>query len=131
MSDPSLPVQKAMVGAMRDAGVAGGRVYDEPPDPVTFPYVTLGETQVLPDKADCIDGSEIFPVVDVWSRATGFPETKTVVSQVLAALDDQTGITVDGFQLVIFEFQDVRYLRDPDGLTRHGVVTFHGRLQPL
>ena len=131
MSDPSLPVQKAMVGAMRAADVAGGRIYDQVPDaPVTFPYVTLGDCQVMPDKADCIDGSIVFPQVDVWSRSVGYPETKQIVTDVLAALDDQA-LVVDGYELTVFEFHEVRYLRDPDGITRHGVMTFHGLLQPI
>jgi len=131
MSDPSLQVQKAIVEALRNASVAGGRIYDEAPENATFPYVTMGECQVLPDKADCIDGAEIFPQIDVWSRATGYPETKTIVSEVLAALDDNAALPVDGYLVVVFEFMEVRYLRDPDGITRHGAVTFHGLLQPL
>jgi hypothetical protein len=134
MSDPSLEVQKAIVGALRNAAppVAGGRIYDQVPDAPVFPYVTVGDCQVLPDKADCIDGSQIFPQVDVWTRSTGYPETKTIASQVLAALDDQTDeLVVDGYLLVVFEFHEVRYVRDPDGITRHGIMTFHGLLQPL
>jgi hypothetical protein len=131
VSDPSLALQKAMVGAMRNMvpPVSGGRIYDQVPAQPVFPYVTVGDVQVLPDKADCIDGSETFPQVDVWTRSTGYPETKQIATDVLAALDDQP-LDVDGFNLVVFEFTEVRYLRDPDGLTRHGVLTFHGLLQP-
>ena len=68
--------------------------------------------------------------VDVWSRATGYPETKQIVTDVLAALDDQA-LVVDGYELTVFEFHEIRYLRDPDGITRHGVMTFHGLLQPI
>jgi hypothetical protein len=133
MSDPSLEVQKAIVGALRGAvpPVAGGRIYDQVPDaPVTFPYITIGDCQVMPDKADCIDGSIVYPQIDVWTRTTGYPETKQITSAVLAALDDQQ-LTVDGYHLVVFEFQDIRYLRDPDGITRHGVIMFHGLLNPI
>jgi Protein of unknown function (DUF3168) len=130
MSDPSLPVQKAMVGAMTAASIAGGRIYDQAPTAAQFPYVTVGDCQVVPDKADCIDGAEIFPQVDVWSRATGFPETKQIAAQVLAALDDKP-LVVDGYHLTVFEFVDVRYVRDPDGITRHGILNFHGLLHPL
>ena len=130
MSDPSLEVQKAIVGALRGANVAGGRIYDQVPEAPAFPYVTIGDCQVMPDKADCIDGSIVYPQVDVWTRTTGYPETKQIASAVLAALDDQQ-LTVDGYHLVVFEFQDIRYMRDPDGITRHGVLMFHGLLQPI
>lgn len=134
MSDPSLEVQKAIVGALRGAvpPVAEGRIYDEVPPSAVFPYVTVGDCQVLPDKADCIDGSIVFPQVDVWTRTTGYPETKRIASEVLAALDDRTDtLVVDGYHLVVFQFEEVRYLRDPDGITRHGIMTFHGLLQPI
>jgi hypothetical protein len=127
VSDPSLPLQKAMVTAMTAAGVT---VYDQVPPGAAFPYVTVGDCQVIPDKADCIDGAEVFPQVDVWSRTTGYPETKRIASDVLAALDDKP-LAVDGYQLVVFEFVDVRYVRDPDGITRHGILNFHGLLQPV
>ena len=127
MSDPSLPLQKAMVTAMTAAGVTA---YDQVPPGAAFPYVTVGDCQVLPDKADCIDGSEVFPQVDVWSRTTGYPETKRIATQVLAALDDAP-LAVDGYHLVLFEFVELRFVRDPDGITRHGILNFHGLLQPI
>ena len=47
MSDPSLPLQKAMVGALVNfsPSVCDGRVYDEVPPAPTFPYVWLGDCQ--------------------------------------------------------------------------------------
>lgn len=133
MSDPSLELQGALVAALKATGalpaVAGGRVYDQAPTNAVFPYLTLGDCQVLPDKAGCIDGAEVYPQIDVWSRAVGYPETKTITKAVLAALDDQA-IVVAGFNVVVFQVQSVQYLRDPDGLTRHAAITFHGILTP-
>ena len=134
MSDPSLEVQKAIVGALRSAvpPVAEGRIYDEVPAGAVFPYVTVGDCQVMPDKADCIDGSIVYPQVDVWTRTTGYPETKRLASDVLAALDDRTDtLVVDGYRLVVFEFPgDPLFARS----RRHHQarrLTFHGLLQPL
>src|SRR6266540_3637692 len=124
MSDPSLELQAAIVVALRAAPIADGRIYDAVPTNAIFPYVSLGDCQVIPDKADCIDGVEVYPQVDVWSRSVGYPETKAITKAVLTALDDQP-LTVADFNLVVFEVQDVRYLRDPDGLTRHAAITFH------
>jgi hypothetical protein len=97
VSDPSLELQAALVAALKNniGAAVADRVYDQVPAPVppattpTFPYVTLGDCQVLPDKAGCIDGVEVYPQIDVWSRAVGYPEVKTIVKAVLAALDDQ------------------------------------------
>jgi hypothetical protein len=133
MSDPSLELQAALVAALKASGalpsVVGGRVYDAVPASAVFPYVSLGDMQVIPDKSSCIDGVEIYPQIDVWSRAVGYPEVKTITKAVLAALDDQP-LVVAGFNVVVFEVQGVQYLRDPDGLTRHAAVTLHGILTP-
>lgn len=132
MSDPSLALQAAIVGALKaDSGLlalVGTRVYDEVPVSPAFPYVTLGPVQVLPDKADCIDGVEIFPQIDAWSRTRGSPEAKRIGAAIVAALDDQD-LTVSGSLVVVFELQSINYLRDPDGLTHHAAITFRALLQ--
>lgn len=132
MSDPSYALQVALVAALKAAGalpdVVGGRVYDAVPAGAAFPYVTLGQCQVLPDKAGCIDGVEVSLQVDAWSRAVGFGEVKTIGAAIVAALDDQA-LAVDGFNVTVFELESAQYLRDPDGLTRHGAITFRGLLE--
>ncbi|MCK1684246.1 DUF3168 domain-containing protein [Bradyrhizobium sp. 147] len=132
MSDPSLPLQNALIEALRADGVlpasVGKRVYDQVPGAPTYPLVTLGDGQVLPDKAECIDGVEIFLQVDVWSRKVGYFETKQIAAAVIAALDDQA-LTVDGFNVTVFELSSVQYMRDPDGQTRHAAITFRALLE--
>jgi hypothetical protein len=136
MSDPSLEIQAAMVAALKAAGalpaVVGARVYDAvPTSPApTFPYVTLGDCQVLPDKAGCIDGAEVSLQIDVWSRATGYGEAKAIGKAILAKLDDQP-LTVTGHDVVVFEHASTNYLRDPDGLTRHVAITFRSLTTPV
>lgn len=131
MSDPSLELQAAIVAVLKGNSppVAGGRVYDAAPVGAIFPYVTLGDCQVLPDKAECIDGVEVYPQIDVWSRDVGYGETKRIAKSILLLLDDAP-LAVTGFNTVLFQVQEVRYLRDPDGLTRHAAITFFGILTP-
>lgn len=131
MLDPSLELQAAIVAALKGESppIIGGRIYDSVPTSPMFPYISLGEGQVLPDKSSCIDGVEIYPQIDVWSRGVGFGETKQIVKDVLRLLDDRT-LALSGFNTVVFEYQSVQYLRDPDGLTRHAAVTFHGIVTP-
>jgi hypothetical protein len=135
MLDPSVQLQSALVAALKSTGalptVVGGRVYDQPPTAATFPYVVLGDCQVLPDKAGCYDGTECFPIIDVWSRSQGFGEAKTIAAAILAKLDDQTdNIVMEGFSAVVFELNDYRPLRDPDGETRRVTITFRALIQP-
>lgn len=134
MSDPSLEMQAAIVKALKDSGaltaLLNKRVYDIPPPAPVFPYISLGAVQVLPDKADCIDGTEVFPQIDAWSRVSDPAEIKRVGKAIVAALDDQA-LTVSDYHLVVFELQSAQYLHDPDGQTRHAALTFRGLLQPV
>jgi hypothetical protein len=127
MSDPSLELQAALVAAMKGhiGSAVGSRIYDDVPEEPQYPYVSLGPCQVLPDKAGCIDGAEVFPQIDVWSHAVGFGEAKTIVKGILAVLDDAP-LALNGFDTVIFQLQSINYLQDPDGLTRHAALTFQG-----
>jgi hypothetical protein len=131
MSDPSGELQEALLAALTGnvGDAVGDKVYDEPPVNPTYPYVTLGECQVLPDKADCIDGVIAYPTVHAWSQEKGFAEVKSIAKAILALLDDQP-MSLPGFTVVVFEVESVNYLRDPDGLTRHAAITFHSLIQP-
>jgi Protein of unknown function (DUF3168) len=130
MSDPSYELQQALYTALKNniGPEVGPRVFDNVPSNAQFPYVTLGDGQVLPDKADCIDGTEHFPQIDVWSRAVGYPEAKTISKNILAVLDDKP-LPMPGYVAVIFELENIQYLRDPDGLTRHVALIFHTRIE--
>lgn len=132
MSDPSFALQVGIVATLKATSAVTAlvvdRIYDEVPRNPEFPYVTLGDMQVLPDKADCIDGTEISVQVDVWSRTQGFKEAKQIGAAIVAALDDQL-IPATGYTVVVFEIENINYLRDPDGKTRHGALTFHALIQ--
>jgi Protein of unknown function (DUF3168) len=135
MSDPSLELQAAIIDRLKDdAGVqavVGQRVYAVPPTTPTFPYISLADNQVLPDKADCIDGTEIFWQIDGWSRnensSTG-PTHKRISKAVVAALDDLP-LTVTSYNNIICELNTINYLRDPDGLTMHVAINFRFLIQ--
>lgn len=131
MSDPSLELQEALIAALKNnvGDAVGDRVLDEPPINPTFPYVVLGDCQILPDKADCIDGVIAYPIVHVYSQDPGFTETKTIAKAITDLLDDQP-MNLPSFAVIVFEVETVHYLRDPDGLSRHAAVTFHAIITP-
>ncbi len=129
--DPALALQKALVKRLRDAGVAGRHVYDEPPAGDPMPRVTLGDGQSLADRADCYEGTESFLDIHVWSRKQGFTEAKAIADSVREALDDKSDdIALEGHTLSLFHFESSRALRDPDGKTSHIVMTFRALSQP-
>jgi hypothetical protein len=126
-----LALQGAIVAALRagdGVGVAD-RVYDEPPAEREYPYVTLGEDQVVGDDIGdeddpCADGSEIFSNVHAWSQAVGWPEVKRIAGNIRTRIMRETVFALEGYRLEAKEFVQVLYLRDPDGKTRHAVIRF-------
>ena len=134
MSDPSYEMQVAIVAALKLPGalpgVVAARIYDLPPAAATYPYITLGPMQVLPDKADCIDGAELFQQIDVWSISTGFGEAKTIARAIVAKLDDQP-LIVPGHDVVLFEHRSTNYQRDPEGKTSHAALSFRALTTPV
>lgn len=132
-TDPSLTLQGAIVGALKAApavtAIIDDRVFDRVPrkpdgsPDVQFPYVAFGDGQVLPELAECTDAADSFITLHIWSRAVGFPECKRLGAAVTAALHDATLTLADG-TLQSLLLDSSRYLRDPDGLTSHGILTF-------
>jgi hypothetical protein len=125
ISDPSLPLQKLIVSALKSGVPAvGGRVYDEVPSMPAFPYVRLGNCQAISEKTDCLEGAEVYLTIDAWSRMAGKVELKQIGAAIILALDDAAlsdeTVTINSCLL-----EDAQYLDDPDGITKHGVLTFH------
>jgi Protein of unknown function (DUF3168) len=134
MSDPSLELQAALIGNLKSdpdvQAVVGNRVYYLVPMNPTLPYISLGDNQVLPDKADCIDGVELFWQIDGWTTSHEQPEEKAISKAVVAALDDQP-LAISGYDAVVVEIDRIDYLRDPDGITRHVAISFRFLIQAL
>lgn len=117
-------VQAAIYTALTGANVCEGRVYDQvPPEPV-FPYLTIGDEQLIDDSDQCTDAADVIADIHAWSRpADGSKaEVKTIAAQAVAAL--KTIAAIAGFELVSVQHETTRVMRDPDGKTEHAVVTF-------
>ena len=101
----------------------GAGVYDEVPQNSSYPYVQIGEDVTLDYSTKDVDGSETTINIHVWSRSHGSKETKQIMDRVHTLLHD-VSLSVTGYNFINgrFEFSDV--LRDPDGITRHGVMRF-------
>jgi len=133
MIDASYELQIAIVGRLKAypalTALIADRVYDDVPRGVdgqvtaTFPYVSLGPDQVLPDDFDCIAGSEIFLQIDAWSRNPGHAEAKKIASAVRAALHNHEFPLAEN-ALLSLEFDSRRVFRDPDGKTTHAALIF-------
>jgi len=122
---PDLELQGVIIDVLRNdpelIQLVGSRAYDRVPENVVFPYISLGPTFDVEDDADCISGSDISIQIDAWSRAVGFPEVKRISNAVRNALH-QRDLQLTENALALIQCRGIRILRDPDGLTSHGVV---------
>lgn len=118
-------IRQKLLAVPELAEIVDGRIFDRPSQEVEFPYVQLGETQVLPFRGICIDGSTIFVSIHTWARDGWAGDTvRRMSSLIVPALDLATLDLGPDYVCQLIEFEDTRVLRDPDGSTRHGVIEF-------
>ena len=127
MSSPARALAEAVIAALKASAavraIAGRRVYmTDVPKRLIFPYCTVSLPVCVEDDTEVRKSWRVTVQVDAWSRAKGPGETMDLTAALRAALD---GITaVSGFALCWKEFRFERQSRDPDGLTKHGLVQF-------
>jgi Protein of unknown function (DUF3168) len=131
MSIGSWDLQVAIRDRLTLAPIAGGRIFDSDanisPD-VLFPYVTIGEGQVI--EADVVgsSGSDEAVALHIWDRANaqggqrGKKNVKLIGDQIHSLLNGQD-IAVNGRSPAFVVMRDFVTIADPDPLTVHGVLT--------
>ena len=101
----------------------GAGVFDEVVENASYPFVALGEETAIDYSTKDLNGGEFTINIHVWSQYKGAKQTKEIMDRIHDLLHDSS-LSVSGFNLanLRFEFSDI--LRDPDGITRHGVMRF-------
>lgn len=119
---PLAEVQSAIFDALT-AALAPVPVVDQAGPNQQYPYVTIGES--VSDQDDTLgeEGAGIEMTVHVWSRQNGMQETQQLMAAAKAALHRQR-LAAAGFQWVDTIWDFAQTLRDPDGVTRHGILRF-------
>tara|TARA_X000001382_G_scaffold62661_1_gene43310 strand:- start:957 stop:1364 length:408 start_codon:yes stop_codon:yes gene_type:complete len=105
----------------------GASIYDDVPQGSAYPFVSIGEEQSNEYGTMDLDGMDTALTIHVWSRYDGAKQTKDILDRIHTLLHDSS-LSVTGFNLVNlrFEFSDI--MRDPDGVTRHGVIRFRATI---
>jgi hypothetical protein len=123
-----LPVQSYIRQQLATAGV---RVYDMPPANPVWPYTTVGIVDGIEDFiSECAVDWEVTAEIHIWSRAVGYVEGKQLAVTCYNALSNRHPIFT-GFRVGLFAMRNQRWLRDPDGLTSHGVLEFRANYGPV
>lgn len=98
-------------------------VYDEVPEQVAHPYVSIGSITETTDDAHNQRGLEASVVLHVWSKYRGFKEAAGILTALDSALDRQP-LTVAGFKDVSIAHEQHTEVRDPDPDIRHINVSY-------
>ena len=121
------PVQTAIFARLEDELLVP--VYDRPPQPddagddESFPYITIGDDTFTPWDDDLSQGYEAELNVHTWTRYRGRKELKELQQMVYDALH-RYQLTITGYATINLSFEFADSVRDPDGLTHHGVSRF-------
>lgn len=111
----------------------GDRLYDRVPDNPTFPYASFGPAQAIDLEVSCALRIEVIQDVHVWSRDVGQVEalriTEALRSTAIAA-DKAGSLSWSGYAIQSVRVTSTQMLRDPDGLTSHGVMTVEAIIDP-
>jgi hypothetical protein len=135
MPSSALALQQSIfstLGAHPDiiALLGAPRIYDQVPQPATYPYVSFGQSITRDADTSSESGDEHMLTLHIWSRAEGRKETHELINAVRSALHQQA-LTLTGHRLVNLrhEFSEAR--REPDGDTIHGLVRLRAVTEPV
>ena len=98
-------------------------VYDEVVEGNSYPFITLGEETAIDYSTNNLVGAETTINIHIWSRYKGSKQSKQIMDKVHDLLHD-VSLTVSGVNLINLRFEYSDIMRDPDGITRHGVMRF-------
>src|SRR5262249_47038151 len=119
--------QAAIVAQLKAAGtLAADRIYCPVPEGVKFPYVSIGNIQVINERFEGLTGAEVIVTLHAWSRANSRLEIRQLGREITLALDDADP-ALSGADLTVKSclLETASYLDDPDGKTAHAVLSFH------
>jgi hypothetical protein len=111
--------------------LVSSRVYDEPPQDVTFPYLRFGGIEPSAFDTDTTEGALVSIGIEAHSRsASGRVEAMRIVEAVKAALHRQEAtITVTGHNLIEMIFQTFSATRDGDGRGYTAVIVLQAMVE--
>jgi Protein of unknown function (DUF3168) len=128
MTSTGWSLQRGICQALADSShlgalLGGARIYDDPPQVASYPFITLGQSLLRDWSTGTEDGAEHLLTLHVWSRAGGKKQVHDILEAIKSTLHNQPLSLVD-LELVNLrhEFSEAR--PDPDSDTYHGIVRY-------
>jgi hypothetical protein len=109
--------------------IGGARIYDDPLQSASYPFVSLGQSLIRDWSTGSEDGEEHILTLHVWSRAGGRQESYEIIEAIKGVLHDKALMLTDHDLVNLrHEFSEVR--QDPDGDTYHGILRYRAVTEP-
>lgn len=90
--------------------------------PAPDPAIIMGEGQSVDFGDIARRGENVFLDLHVWKKETGLEGVKAIAGAIRSAIHSER-LAVVGYSCGDSRVSSMRFLRDPDGETAHGVVT--------
>lgn len=136
MMEPSLALQKAMRARLIGtpavtALVPAANVLDRNAVPLNvFPSIIIGEGQTVPGEGLARNRHTVIADLHIWQTEPGLAQAKAIAGAIRQAFDAPF-YTIDGHHVADLHIISARFLRDPDGLHSHGVISVDAQLVEL
>lgn len=130
MPSPSTELQGALYQALTGSTelmAIVSAVHDRVPEKPVFPYLTIGDDNLVQLNASCVTSNEHTFSVHIWSRAVGGIEAKEIGHLVRLAVPETFNLPTHAATDIVFRTE--REIGDPDGLTSHRIITFFCRVE--
>ena len=127
MSFHSFDVQSAIYTILNgdstlDGIVGNNKIFDNVPQDTAYPYVVIGNINVINTGTKTLDGNEYNLDIDVWSTYRGKKEISDAMERIYELLHDTT-YSVSGASFVNSQVRSTITLVENDGITRHWVLS--------
>ena len=129
MIEPSLAVQKALVARLTAADVLPqNAIFDRGGRPERFPCIFVGQAHsVFPDYVDSF-ATMTTADLHIWTEEADLASVKLLTGAAREAVWHGPW-TIDGHRCVNLKMDAARFMRDPDGIHSHAVLTITAILQ--
>ena len=118
-------VRATLVANSGVTALVAARVYDEPPQNVTYPFVRFGDIQPRSMDTDGSTGADVTFNIEAYSQTTGRVEATQIAEAVRTALHRQEGsVSLTGFNLVEMRCETYVVDRDREGRGHNANIIF-------
>lgn len=110
--------------------VPADNIIDRHARPEVFPCIVMGEDQEIGEDVTLTRHHlRVFATLHVWHRETGLTGVKAIAGAIRDAVKAGFPELDTPYRRVDIRYEGARFLRDPDGVTAHGVVTLEALIE--